>query len=338
MFEAFPLEPEKLAEMIDIPLDKWPGNCHGVASAVLKLVPVKGMKLCRGHWHGYISKNSVYRSQGIQQHSWLELEDGRILDPTRWAMEEPDSPSIYLGINDCYDEYGAMLKQKSYYPSLGKVEYPFISNIKSMNVEQFKTVFPDSIMPKTDDGWYYLTENLHSRLKEPPEHHQNCRDLYQVLQDIGMKAFIQIDMWNSVMEPHLVYARNDANRYFSVPEPYEMTDTKKLFLIFNRFLCIEDRDNIEEELDELGYELERDLWGSLNTMEHYLDVALEDLPNIDHMIDNLSVISGDLLGRGYGKELEVERFAKSLGWSRHDLKEKLESFGNRCGYCLSWSI
>ena len=108
----FPLDPAVVAEEIGIPLREWPGNCHGVAEAILHALPVPGMRLVRGHYDGPVARTSVYRGgSGPQQHSWLRLADGRILDPTRWAMERPSAPAIYVGENDHYDEAGAQLHQ-----------------------------------------------------------------------------------------------------------------------------------------------------------------------------------------------------------------------------------
>jgi hypothetical protein len=44
----------------------------------------------------------------------------------------------------------------------------------------------------------------------------------------------------------------------------------------------------------------------------------------------------ELLGRGFGKILEVERFAKSIGYPRKEFSDLLERFGQRSGYDLGW--
>lgn len=143
------------------------------------------------------------------------------------------------------------------------------------------------------------------------------------------------------MEQEKVYVNPFSNRFYEAPQREEITDARKLFMIFNKFLCIEDRENIEKELDEFGYNLERDLWDSLNEFEKFTkflpEVPLDNLPNINGMIDTLSVIAGELLGKGYGKELEVERYARSLGIkNKKELGNLLETFGNRCSYDLRW--
>ena len=42
-------------------------------------------------------------AQGRPVHVWIELPDGSVLDPTRWAFEGA-WPYVYSGPADCYDE------------------------------------------------------------------------------------------------------------------------------------------------------------------------------------------------------------------------------------------
>lgn len=337
----FPDSIEEIAKEIDIPVQNWPGNCHGIATEILKLMPIEGMRLCRGHWNGYISKESVYRNRSIQQHSWLELEDGRILDPTRWAIVSPNKPHLYVGVNDHYDEFGLHLKKKSYFPTLGKVEYPFLKNLQTLSSDDFELLFQDAKIPDTENGWQNICYKFDDILKSEPWSIDNVEEKYLVIQKIGLKAFIQIDMWNAVIDQEKVFVNPFSNRFYEAPENEGISDARKLFMILNRFLCIEDREYIEEELEEFGYSLEKDLWESLNTMDSFTrnmpEMTIENLPNINGMIDVLSVISSELLGKGYGKELEVERYARSIGIRNKDeLNNLLETFGNRCNYDLRW--
>lgn len=337
----FPLDPKIIANEIEIPLDEWPGNCHVIASNILKKMPIQGMRLCRGHWTGYINKESVYRTSFIQQHSWLELEDGRILDPTRWAITSPKIPSIYIGLNDNYDEFGLMTKKKNYMPTLGKVEYPYIKNLKAMSNEDFKLIFSDTQRPDTERGWETISYQFDILLKSEPWTIDNVEEVYSVIERNNLKAWVQIDMWNSVMEQEKTHCNPFANYYYDPPKLLEITETEKLFKILNNFLCIEDRENIEQELEEIGYSMESDLWDNMNYMESIIksnpEIEIENLPNIDGMIDTLSVIAGELLGKGYGKELQVERYARSLGIiNKRELSDMLEAFGNRCSYDLRW--
>ncbi len=334
MTDTFPFDVPVLADLIDIPVEKWPGNCHAIATAILHMVPVEGMKLCRGHYSGFISSKSVY-TKGPQQHSWLELKDGRILDPTRWAMESPDSPDIYLGENDGYDAYGAQLNSTTP-PMFGTPGEHLIPIIKRLSSKQFTGIFATSNKPDEENisAWRRLASNLHYNLKTVPENLDNAQKLYESLNEAGLKYLIQLDMWVDVMTPESVTCNPNSNRFFEVPEREPMADTEIMLKIFDRFMCIEDRPNLESELEEIGYTLQGDLWDALNNLAHYKKEGFDYIPS--RLADTLSVIASEVLGKGFGKSLEVERFAKSLGWSRSDLDQKLQEFGKKASYDLSW--
>ena len=76
----------------------WIGSCYGVASGIVDKKLVRG-KAIYGHYRGPISKDSYWKDRrklGFVHHGWIELPDGRILDPTRWVFENR-KPYIYLG-------------------------------------------------------------------------------------------------------------------------------------------------------------------------------------------------------------------------------------------------
>lgn len=65
---------------------EWQGNCHWAATEASKLIP--GSRVVRGFWHGpmkgYWGDRSHFPFTG---HSWVELTDGTVIDPTRWSFE-----------------------------------------------------------------------------------------------------------------------------------------------------------------------------------------------------------------------------------------------------------
>lgn len=330
----FPLEPEELARAIDIPLSEWPGNCHGVACAVRDLVPVEGMRLARGHWLGEVSRKSVYRSSGPVQHTWLLVKDGRILDPTRWAIMSPERPSIYLGPNDSYDEGGRFLAARMPPPFPGS-RNPWTEIAGAMD-EDLRGELATAL--RTDArSLRSIAIRLEHAIKSDPGQVPAADRIFDILARAGRKAVIPIDSWNRVMESGKLYCRPGSNRTFTLPDPPALNDVEIVWEIFNRFLTIEERPEIEEELGELGYSLERDLWQSLNALEgmkSWLPMSL--LPR--GICDTLSVIAGDLLGKGFGEELRVERFAASLGVDARRLDSLLRAFGKRSGYDLGWGL
>lgn len=343
----FPETAEDLSKEIGIPLEQWPGNCHGIAEAVLRRVPVEGMRLVRGFFNGFISRNSVYKGGGVQQHSWLELADGRILDPTRWAMTNPGKPAIYIGYNDHYDEAGLMMRAQhrpamsfSMMMSQGKGNSPsghVLKKIRKMDALQVRDLFDaGNLTPPAGEPQLRDADRLYGRIYDPVEHFDQPEDFFSGLQAAGLKAIIPIDTATRVLSPEEVTVDRGANLLYGIDAPEEISGVQKLFKVFCRFISIEERElHLENELEEIGYKLE-ELHDALNEMESWLkhDPEAGYLPS--SITDTLSVIASDILGRGFGVELAVERYAKSIGLSRNELHCEMVKFGNRANYDLRW--
>jgi hypothetical protein len=335
----FPLQADALADLIEIPLADWPGNCHGVAEAVLKRAPVSGMRLVRGHYHGDISRKSIYREAPFGQHSWLELEDGRILDPTRWAMERPESPEIYLGLSDVYDEAGL---------EASAIRPPLFPGTKSGEQIVLEKLVPEKLgliaaamkmeTPSDERTIHRVADRLCYLLKSPPEQLDDASGLYKTLAKAGLKAMIKIDIWNKVMEPERFTVSRGANLTYDLPDPEDFSEGRKLFMILSRYISVEERElSIEDELEEIGYTL-NDLWEALNDLERHLkyekDGSIEAIPKF--YLESLAVIAGDILGRGFGTDIRIERYAHSIGLDRNALNDLLTRMGNKVSYDLSW--
>lgn len=334
----FPLDAKIIAREINVPLEEWPGNCHGIAGLILEKMPIEGMRLVRGHFDGPISRESIYRG-GVQQHSWLRLEDGRILDPTRWCMTQPNRPFIYLGVNDAYDEAGIMLSEKSraaWGGSLGAIGQ---KRPEDRLQERLDTV-PEhqradlsealGVAPGDLTGFQVL-----EALSAPVEHLESPEAFYRAAEACGLKSLIKADNWIRVMEPERVTPRIGTNFFYTAPEREELSDAQILFQVFCRFLSIEHRgERIHDELAEYGYKLE-DLWESLNDLEKYLKVD-PDLTWTRPERDLLCYGAMDLLGKGFGEELRVERFADSLGMDRDRFDRALREFGAPAGLDIDW--
>lgn len=341
---VFPMEPDQLAAAIDLPVETWPGNCHGVAEAILRKAPTRGMRLVRGHYDGLISSKSVYRGTP-QQHSWLRLQDGRILDPTRWAMDRPDRPYIYCGPSDAYDEAGLVLAAKSRgwmmgsFSMIGRANEPEEAILRSMltlsNACRSDLLEAAGLMPTDAPGAREAREILHA-LQSPVEHLARPHDFYAAAAAAGLRSHIKIDCWTRVMEPEKVTPSEGANFFFADPPGEDLSANQKLFRVFAHFLSIEEREErIHGELADLGYELE-DLHDAINAMERALsiDPDLIWMPRSER--DTLCHVAMDILGKGFGGELRVERFADSLGLDREALDQALIDFAEPAGLDLCW--
>lgn len=107
------LNPEAVASAIGIPVDRWPGNCHGIALAMLKAKIVTGTDRY-GHYHGFIHPDCErFGGRAFTHHGWIE--DGDVLiDPTRWVFECAE-PYIYIGpANDPDYDFGGNRVKRMY--------------------------------------------------------------------------------------------------------------------------------------------------------------------------------------------------------------------------------
>lgn len=343
--DPFPTEPAAIAEAIGLPLTDWPGNCHAVADRVLRRLPTQGMRLVRGHFHGWTSPASVY-GRGPQQHSWLRLQDGRVLDPTRWAFDQPGKPYLYVGENDAYDEAGLWLTARSrpairmaafLSPDRDAPERAVADRLNACTAGLRGRIAAASRIPELGEGEVGTreAERLLDLLRAPVEHLDAPEALYAAAADAGLKAQIRLDLWVRVMEPERVRPERGVNRFFADPPGERLSGPQALFRVMARFLSIEERDGLEGELEERGYRLE-ELHAALNGMEAVLrsDPDLTWMPRGDR--DLLAVVAADLLGAGHGEALRVERYAESLGLDRRALDRELRRFGAAAGYSLLW--
>jgi len=109
------MEPEELTiEMLEEawgePADKWHGKCSQLAHAAIGVLGHG--HYAYGHFLGDVDPEGFWSvcGLGLQRHGWTLLDDGRIVDPTRWSFENVE-PYIYIGENGGdYDEGGNGLR------------------------------------------------------------------------------------------------------------------------------------------------------------------------------------------------------------------------------------
>lgn len=91
----------EVEKAIGLEVPKWAGQCFGIACAVSDAYPELGGTALYGHYHGDICHGSIFYGRGgIVQHGWIQLPDGSVLDPTRWAFDSPDKPYLYHSTRD----------------------------------------------------------------------------------------------------------------------------------------------------------------------------------------------------------------------------------------------
>jgi hypothetical protein len=81
------------------PAAQWVSRCYEISYKLVERGLVNG-RAVYGHFLGPVAPDTHFykRSQALPfiAHGWVELEDGRILDPTRWVFEGAQ-PYLYVG-------------------------------------------------------------------------------------------------------------------------------------------------------------------------------------------------------------------------------------------------
>lgn len=102
----------KSSRAIDVPLAKWRGNCYGIAQRLADDFYEKGEAVF-GHYYGPIDEDGYFGERsGLNQHGWIEFEDEKIIDPTRWVFTNK-APFLYITHkpDDEYDRAGQKLRE-----------------------------------------------------------------------------------------------------------------------------------------------------------------------------------------------------------------------------------
>lgn len=103
---------EEAERIVGTPAEEWKNRCHEIS---MKLAPhIDGSKVRRGLFYGPITAS-------VGQHSWIELPDGTVLDPTCHAFT--DRPPMWHGPADEYDVGGCRYQQAPSPPRFYETEH-----------------------------------------------------------------------------------------------------------------------------------------------------------------------------------------------------------------------
>ncbi len=94
---------QELAYSINLPTNDWNRRCGEVIANVLKDGILDG-QLKWGYYIGFIHQNSIFCENALIKeidHFWLELDDGRVLDPSKWIIT-CELPYIYIRNDNDY--------------------------------------------------------------------------------------------------------------------------------------------------------------------------------------------------------------------------------------------
>ena len=97
--KAFPITAEAVAQHIDLDVDDWINHCDLVVRRMKerKVVGPNAVieRMSPGPW-----EDPADTDQNLIFHDYLRLEDGRVVDPTRWCYQSSERPFIYVGLGD----------------------------------------------------------------------------------------------------------------------------------------------------------------------------------------------------------------------------------------------
>jgi len=189
----------QVEKAIGSPAESWKGNCFAIASEIVKAGLVKGVAVY-GHFRGDVDPQSYFgvrSGMGFIQHGWVQLDDGRIFDPTRWAFENRE-PYLYVHpLTSDYDEGGNEINSRlrggppEYDPTEGTVSmsardlpsepYTLVEKLLKIEVSEQK---PGTFTKKQ----VFWLANAHYDSLKP-----HAQTIYLAIEKKGMSGFIPID-------------------------------------------------------------------------------------------------------------------------------------------------
>lgn len=89
-----------------LPTVDWHGNCYGLACIAAQLLGEPHVPVY-GHYVGEVDRDGWWGRRAdmpFQQHGWVLLGDGRVLDPTRWSFENVP-PYIFVSASAGHPDY-----------------------------------------------------------------------------------------------------------------------------------------------------------------------------------------------------------------------------------------
>jgi hypothetical protein len=87
----------------------WHGRCFSVATVAANLIARPSATAVYGHYLGNVDPEGYWGARlrtPFTQHGWVALDDGRILDPTRFSFENVEPYVAVFAPDDCaFDDY-----------------------------------------------------------------------------------------------------------------------------------------------------------------------------------------------------------------------------------------
>lgn len=185
--------------------ETWAGKCHGAAVYVNAALGPEDSTVRRGYFIGEIAPGAYFDGR-VSQHSWVELRDGRVCDPTRFAFVGGPAWPLWVGPDDDYD-IGAckIVGPSGTPPSIDDSEgSPVELNVGSIDyvVDLLGTYTWDRSESGTEDPWLMASKEQIAWLAHLPIKDREgpgvlarwfAAEVYEAIINAGFSALIPID-------------------------------------------------------------------------------------------------------------------------------------------------
>lgn len=191
-----------IEQAINWTAEEWAGQCYAVSCAIVESGIVEG-KVRYGHYLGKVHPDSMFSRQskaGFVQHGWIELEDGSVVDPTRWVFECRE-PYIYHGPSDDYDVGGSSFREKMREQQGPPIFSPTDQTVDLKGVSDRVLRIIRLLCKDSRQSTVFSTKQLFWLANATPIILGGvAQELYVELDIRGYGSFIPIDYWNLIME------------------------------------------------------------------------------------------------------------------------------------------
>jgi len=202
MSEASVSHVADVERIIGIPSAEWDGRCYEIALKCLEAGVVVG-KARYGQFLGKISEDcGTFAGRPFSQHGWVELPNGMIWDPTRWAFEAT-KPYIFIGPNNGeYDIGGNTLKRLAYRNGMRAPKYDQSKKQIDLTLDDADWDVVNATLSGNLDACRRLDViQLHwVATADPKDLGESAKRIFAAIKAAGERVLIPIDNWQLVME------------------------------------------------------------------------------------------------------------------------------------------
>lgn len=203
---------DALVKRMGGPPAQWAGRCHEAAFALvaeLEEIGVEGAVLRRGYFIGRTKPGALFHERPVQ-HSWVELADGQVCDPTRFAFTLDEVWPLWVGPADEYD-VGGMRSQGSSGPPPDCDDVEIELKVSSVDYFVGLLGLPEEFYGEGDDGedgWLLVSHAQAHWLAHLPVTDGEgagvlsrffAPELFEAMDAAKLKVLIPIDRWDYVM-------------------------------------------------------------------------------------------------------------------------------------------